>query len=58
MPKYVMEGEAIEGKRIFCTFEIRPCFGEEKETQRKTVSITGNPAVAVLKRTWKYKKQE
>lgn len=51
-----MDGEAIEGKKILCFFEARPSFAEDQTSKRKTSTITGNPAVAVLKQIWKYKK--
>ncbi|MCW4006455.1 MAG: hypothetical protein NWF04_07690 [Candidatus Bathyarchaeota archaeon] len=57
MPKYVMENEAIEGKKIFCVFEKRPLYGKEEKSKRSNVSITGNPAVAVVKQVWEYKKK-
>ena len=53
MPKYVAENEAIEGRKIFCTFERRPSYGLEKE--RRTIAITGNPATATLIQIWEYK---
>jgi hypothetical protein len=56
MPKYVAENEAIEGKKIFCTFEHRPSFGIEKESKRQQVAIKGNPATATLTQIWEYKK--
>ena len=56
MPNYVMEGEAIEGKQIFCTFEARPSYGSDKNSNQQTATITGNPATAVLKQVWVYKK--
>lgn len=56
MPKYVMENEAIEGKVIYCVFKERPLYGEDEESKRLSVSITGNPAVAVVKQMWEYKK--
>lgn len=55
MPRYVKEEEAIEGERIYCVFVARPSFGVEKETGRQTSTITGNPAVATIKKVWKYK---
>jgi len=55
MPKYTKEGEAIEGQRIFCTFEARPSYGIEKATGRQTITITGNPASAMVDKVWKYK---
>jgi len=54
MPKYTREGERIEGRIIFCVFESRPSFGIEKESGRQTTTITGNPAVATVKKVWKY----
>lgn len=57
MPKYSVENEAIEGKKILCTFERRPSFGTEKNSKRQQVAITGNPATAVLTQIWEYKKQ-
>jgi hypothetical protein len=53
MPKYVAENEAIEGKKIYCTFERRPSCSLEKERQQ--VAITGNPATATLMEVWKYR---
>jgi len=58
MPKYTREGEAIEGRTIFCTFEDRPSFGFEKATGRQTSTITGNPASAIMRKIWKYKKSD
>lgn len=55
MPKYVKEGESIEGKRIYCEFESRPSFGIGENTKRETVTTTGNPAVATIMKTWKLK---
>lgn len=55
MPKYTKEGEMIEGKTILCIFELRPSFGIQKGTGRQTATITGNPAVATIKKVWKYK---
>lgn len=55
MPKYTRGGEMIEGQTILCVFEARPSFGIEKATGRKTATITGNPAVATVKKVWKYK---
>jgi hypothetical protein len=55
MPKYVAENEAIEGKKIFCTFEHRPSFGTEKTSKRQQITIIGNPATATLTQIWEYK---
>ena len=55
MPKYVKEGESIEGEQILCIFERRPSFGIGEDTQRETVTITGNPAVSTIIKTWKLK---
>ena len=57
MPKYAHEGEAIEGLKIYCEFKERPSYGIEKETNRETVTITGNPAVATILEVWKYQKK-
>lgn len=54
MPKYIAENEAIEGKKILCTFERRPSCGIEKESKRQQIAITGNPATAVLTQIWEY----
>jgi hypothetical protein len=56
MPEYVMENDAIEGKRILCCFEYRPSYGVEKESKRQQITIIGNPATAVLWKVWEYKK--
>lgn len=58
LPKYVKELEAIEGKQIFCTFEDRPSFSKEKETGRQEITITGNPATALVDEVWKYTKNK
>jgi hypothetical protein len=55
MPKYVAENEAIEGRRILCTFERRPSYGIERENQRQQITITGNPATATMSLVWEYK---
>lgn len=55
MPKYTGGGEMIEGGTILCVFKARSSFGIEKETGRKTATITGNPAVAIVKKVWRYK---
>ena len=55
MPRYTREGDAIEGERIFCTFKARPSYSTEEGTGRQTVSITGNPASAIVDRVWTYK---
>lgn len=57
MPKYTRGGEMIEGRAILCVFKARPSFGIEKENGRKTVTITGNPAVAIVQKVWRYKGQ-
>jgi hypothetical protein len=57
MPTYTKEGEAIEGQKIFCTFEARPSFGIEKATGRQTITTTGNPASATVTKVWKYKEK-
>jgi hypothetical protein len=46
MPNYITENDAIEGKKIYCTFEKRPSIGIEKTTKRQQIVITGNPASA------------
>jgi hypothetical protein len=55
MPKYVAENEAIEGRRILCSFERRPSYAIEKESQRQQITITGNPATATLDQVWEYR---
>lgn len=55
MPKYTAENEAIEGKKILCTFKERPSYGIEKETERNQITIAGNPATATLTEVWEYK---
>jgi len=55
MPKYVAESEAIEGRKILCTFERRPSYGTEKGSRRQEITITGNPATATLTQVWEYK---
>jgi len=57
MPEYHAENEAIEGKKIFCTFEHKPSRGIEKVTKREQITIAGNPATAILTQIWEYKKQ-
>lgn len=57
MPNYAMEGEAIEGLKIYCKFKERPSRGLDKNTNRETVTITGNPAFATILEVWKYKKR-
>jgi len=58
LPKYVKEGEAIEGEKIFCTFKLKPSIGTEKETKRQEITITGNPATASIDKVWKYKNNQ
>ncbi len=55
MPTYHAEKEAIEGKKIYCTFEQRPSIGVEKASKRQQITITGNPATATLTQIWEYK---
>jgi hypothetical protein len=55
MPNYVFENEAIEGKKILCTFERRPSIGIEKESKRQQITIIGNPASATLTQILEYK---
>jgi len=55
MPNYVTENDAIEGKKIYCTFEERPSTGIEKTSKRQQVVITGNPASANIMQVWEYK---
>ena len=57
MPNYTQEGEAIEGIKIYCEFKERPSYGIEKETERETITITGNPAVAIVIGKMKYEKK-
>jgi len=51
---YTCEGDAIEGRKIICTFEERPSMGTEKGTRRPQSTIKGNPASATLSKVWKY----
>lgn len=51
MPKYFSFGEAIEGKKILCTFKEGP-YKLESENGRSKVSIKGY-ATAVLIVEWK-----
>ncbi|MCJ7633650.1 hypothetical protein MUP77_14830 [Candidatus Bathyarchaeota archaeon] len=58
MPKYTSEEDAIQGKKIFCTFEKRPSFSSDETNARQQSSITGNPATATIKVVWKYKEEK
>lgn len=58
MPRYVQEGEAIEGLKIYCEFKEQPSLGIDKETNRETATITGGPAVARILEVYKYQKRE
>jgi hypothetical protein len=54
MPKYTKEGEAIEGRRIICTFEKRPSLGIVRQTGMQQITVTGNPATATVQQVWQY----
>jgi len=58
MPNYAQEGEAIEGLKIYCDFKEQPSRGIEEETNRDTMTITGNPARAILIGKMKYQKRD
>ncbi len=55
MPNYVTENDAVEGKKLYCTFEDRPSIGIERVSQRQQIVTTGNPASASIMQTWDYK---
>ena len=57
MPEYHSLDDAIEGKKIICSFEDRPTYGVEKESKREQAAIKGNPATATLSQVWEYKKK-
>ena len=54
MAKYTQEGDSIEGEEILCTFEKRPSFGKDKLTGKEEITITGNPASAIINKVYKY----
>lgn len=54
--KYTAQGEKIQGKELFLTFEHRPQFSFEDKTGQSRVYIRGNPATATIKKVFVYNK--
>lgn len=57
MPRYVQEGEAIEGLKIYCQFKERPSININEERNQEEARITGSPAVARILQVYKYQKK-
>ena len=54
MTRYTKEGDSIEGEEIFCTFEKRPSYGKDRSRGKEEITITGNPASAIINKVYKY----